>query len=52
MAEQTVVEKMSELQVGEGKKVILHFHYLLKLSHISLLAYPVVRLALLTAMWC
>lgn len=38
MADQTVVEKMSELQVDAGKKVILESCDRLHLSHISQLA--------------
>lgn len=38
MAEQTVVEKMSQLQVDQGKKVMFTFCDGLYLSHISQLA--------------
>ncbi len=38
MADQTVVEKMSELRVDERKKVILQPRDRLNLSHVSQLA--------------
>lgn len=38
MAEQSVVEKMSGLQVDEGKKVMFQFCYRLHLRHASQLA--------------
>lgn len=38
MADQTVVEKMSELKVNDGKKVMINSLDRLHLSHISRLA--------------